>query len=263
MPRDNWVKTLGLDTDGTLFVEIDNGIRFFDLCLNRRLAAAVDIRPEHLMKAENRQLYYRFLSTLKEIEDIQFHSTYDGSYQFKSGDIVVDAGARIGTFSAKISAAVGETGRIIAIEPEPQNFACLRKNIETNQLHNVIPIQKMLWSGTRQLPLYLSGNTAAHSAYCDPFYSSTGESILVEAEALDGILESLGIGLVDFIKMDIEGSEIEALKGMPRTLASNVQMAIAAYHPIEGNLAHIVIVPHLEQLGFTTSYIDGVVQARR
>jgi FkbM family methyltransferase len=263
MPRDNWVKTLGLDTDGTLFVEIDNGIRFYDLCLNRRLAAAVNIQPEHLMKAENRQLYYRFLSTLKEIEEIQFHPTYDGSYPFKSGDIVVDAGARIGTFSAKISAAVGEAGKIIAIEPEPQNFACLRKNIEANHLHNVIPIQKMLWSGTRQLPLYLSGNAAAHSAYCDAFYSSTGESILVDAEALDSILERLGLGSVDFIKMDIEGSEIEALKGMPRTLGSNVQMAIAAYHPIEGKLSHTIIVPQLEQLGFAVLYADGIVQARR
>jgi FkbM family methyltransferase len=263
MTHDNWVKSLGLDSDGTLFVEIDNGIRFFDLCLNRRLAAAVSIQPEHLMKAENRQLYYRFLSTLKEIEEIQFHSTYDGSFQFKNGDIVVDAGARIGTFSAKISAAVGETGKVIAIEPEPHSFACLRKNIEANHLHNVIPIQKMLWSGTGQLPLYLSGNAAAHSAYCDAFYSSTGESILVEAEALDSILERLGIGSVDFIKMDIEGSEIEALKGMPRTLESNVQMAIAAYHPIDGKLSHSVIVPQLEQLGFAVICADGLVRARR
>ena len=261
MPRNNWVKTLGLDTDGTLFVEIDNGIRLFDLCLNRRLAAAVDIRPEHLMKAENRQLYYRFLSTLKEIEEIQFHSTYDGSFQFKTGDIVVDAGARIGTFSAKISAAVGETGRIIAIEPEPHNFACLRKNIEANHLHNVIPIQKMLWSGTGQLPLYLSGNAAAHSAYCDPFYSSTGESILVEAEALDGILESLGIGSVDFIKMDIEGSEIEALKGMSRILQSGVELAIAAYHPVNGTPTNSVLIPELERLGFEVIYSQGIVRA--
>lgn len=263
MPRDNWVRTLGLDADGNLFVEIDNGIRFFDLCLNRRLDTAVNLHPQELMKPENRQLYYRFLTTLKEIEGILFHSIYDGFYQFKSGDIVVDAGARIGTFSAKISAAVGEKGKIIAIEPEPQNFACLRKNIEANRLDNVIPIQKMLWSGTRRLPLYFSGNAAAHSAYCDAFYGSTGESIRVEAAALDSILEDLGIGSVDFIKMDIEGSEIEALKGMQKILASQVQLAIAAYHPVNGRLAHTVIVPQLEQLGFAVNYTDGIVRARR
>lgn len=263
MSRDNWVRSLGLDVNGNLFVEIDGGIRLYDLCLNSRLSSAVDIRPEDLMKAENRQLYYCFLTTLKEIEGVIFHSTYDGFYQFKGGDIVVDAGARIGTFAAKVSAAVGDEGRIIAIEPEPHNFACLQKNIEANRLHNVTAVQKMLWSRTQRHNLYLSGNSAAHSAYCDAFYGSTGESISVEAETLDRILEELGTGSVDFIKMDIEGSEIEALKGMKKTLGSDVQMAIAAYHPVEGGLTHTVIIPQLEQLGFKTTYAEGVVQAKR
>jgi FkbM family methyltransferase len=263
MPWDNWVKTLGLDTDGTLFVEIENGLRLFDLCLDSRLSAAVAINPNDLMRAENRRLYYRFLSTLKEIEEIFFHSTYDRSYQFKNGDIVVDAGARIGTFAAKASAAVGEEGRIIAIEPEPRNFACLKKNIKANRLHNLIPIPRMLWSERRQLSLYLSANAASHSAYCDAFYGSTGESILVEADSLDNILEGLGIGSADFIKMDIEGSEIEALKGMRKALASHARMAIAAYHPAEDKSAYTVIVPQLDRLGFTVSCAEGIVQARR
>jgi FkbM family methyltransferase len=263
MLHDNWVKSLGLDIEGNLFVEIDNGIRLYDLCLNHRLPAAVDILPQDLMKVENRHLYYSFLATLKEIEAIQFHAMYDGHYQFKRGDVVVDAGARIGAFAAKISAAVGEEGRIIAIEPEPRNYACLRKNIEANRLNNVTAIQKMLWSRAQQLDLILSGNSASHSAYCDAFYGSTGKSIPVEAETLDRILEDLGIRSVDFIKMDIEGSEIEALKGMPKTLALQVQLAIAAYHPVEGQLTHKAVVPLLERLDFNSSYREGIVHAQR
>ncbi|MBN1567276.1 MAG: FkbM family methyltransferase [Acidobacteria bacterium] len=261
MTRENWVKSLGLETDGTLLVEMDNGIRFFDLSPIRDLPAAVSIPPEDLMKAENRRLYYRFLATLKEIEAVFINSVYDGLYPFKNGDIVVDAGARIGTFSAKISAAVGETGRIIAIEPESRSFACLQKNITANCLHNVIPIQKALWSGKQSMRLYLSADGSAHSAFCDAFYGSTGESVPVEAEALDNILESLGIGAADFIKMDIEGAEVEALKGMRNTLKSYPEMAIAAYHPVKGFFAHTVITPQLEQLGFTTSFADGIVRA--
>ena len=68
-----------------------------------------------------------------------------------------------------------------------------------------------------------------------------GDSIRVEADTLDGILQELGIASVDFIKMDIEGSEIEALKGMRKTLESQVQLAIAAYHPVKGQLAHTII----------------------
>jgi hypothetical protein len=68
---------------------------------------------------------------------------------------------------------------------------------------------------------------------------------------------------VDFVKMDIEGSEIAALKGMKRTLEGRVQLAIAGYHPVEGSLSHAIIMPQLEQLGFKTAYADGIVRARR
>jgi len=263
MPRDNWVRKMGLDTDGSLFVEIDNGIRLYDLCLETGLPEAVVVRPEDLMRSENRQLYYSFLKTLNEIAGVMFSPLYDGNYNFKGGDVVIDAGARVGVFAAKISAAVGPEGRVIAVEPEPRNYSLLRKNTEANRLHNVITVPKMLWSGPRFLDLYLSDNAAAHSAYFDDFYGSTGESIRVEAASLDDILLGLDIRAVDFIKVDIEGSEIEALKGMERTLKSDVRLAIAAYHPVEGKLSHTVIIPQLELLGFKTTYLDGVVHARR
>jgi FkbM family methyltransferase len=264
MSRNNWAKSMGLDRDGTLFVDIDTGIRLYDLCFDTPLPGEMRIFPEDLMSAENRQLYYRFLSTLNEIDGIMFHSLYDRKYGFKRGDVVVDAGARVGTFAAKISAAVGDEGRIIAVEPEPQNYACLLKNIAANRLHNVIPIRKMLWSRMEQLDLCLSRYFAAHSAYCDEFYNPTGDTIRVEADTLDNILEALGVHAVDFIKMDIEGSEIEALKGMEAILASSVQMAIAAYHPVAGAMTYTVIIPHLERLGFKAHYTEeGIVEAKR
>ena len=263
MNRDNWVKSMGLDVDGSLFVEIDNGIKLYDLCLNHALPDPVEIHPRDLMKIENRPLYNRYLTTLNEIAGVMLHPSYDARYRIRSGDIVVDAGARIGTFSAKISAAVGEKGKIIAIEPEPRNFACLLKNIQANNLTNVVAVPRMLWSREEQRDLYLSGYTAAHSAFFDEFYQATGERIRVEADSLDHILESLGIGTVDFIKMDIEGAEIEALEGMKSTLEAVGQMAIAAYHPVDGKLTHTVIMPQLEQLGFKTAYSDGIVHAQR
>ncbi len=261
MPGDNWVRSLGLDNDGTLFVEIDKGLRLYDLCPGPATVVPATILPSDLMRAENRQLYYRFLATLKEIEGIIFRPTYDGSFQAKEGDIVVDAGARIGTFAAKVSTAVGKKGRVIAIEPEPHNFACLQKNVEANRLNNVIAIQKMLWSHARPLDLFLSSNNAAHSAYFDAFYGSTQKRVRIQAQSLDGILEELGIESVNLVKMDIEGSEIEALKGMKRILKSDVQLAIAAYHPVEGRLAHTIIIPYLERLGFAAKYKDGIVHA--
>jgi hypothetical protein len=50
---------------------------------------------------------------------------------------------------------------------------------------------------------------------------------------------------------------------MRKTLESNVQLAIASYHPVEGSLAHTVLVPQLKQLGFEIAYTDGIVHAHR
>jgi FkbM family methyltransferase len=263
MSQDNWVRRLGLDADGSLFVELENGFRFYDQCLGTSLPDAVDIHPDDLMRPENRRMYYCFLRTLNEIAGIMYSSLYEGSYSFKKGQIVLDAGARIGVFTTKISGALGNDGKVIAIEPEPRNHACLLKNIEANRLGNVIPIQRMLWSQTQPTRLYLSGNATSHSAYVDDFYGLTGESIIVEAKTGDEILEELHIDAVDFLKMDIEGSEIEALNGMKRVLASDVQLAIAAYHPVGSSLTHTVVVPHLERLGFKSEYVEGIVHASR
>ncbi len=255
---------MGLDEDGRLYVEIDCGIRLSDLCWDTPLPRAMAVSPEYLMRPENRQLYYRFLATLNEIDAIVYQSVYDRGCKFHSGDIVVDAGARVGTFAAKVSRLVGEEGRVIAVEPEPQNHACLLKNIRLNRLHNVIPVKKMLWSRTVSLNLYLSRYFAAHSAFDDSFYNPTGDTIIVEGDSLDNIMKAVGVRRVDFIKMDIEGSEIEALEGMESILASEVQMAIAAYHPVAGIPTHRAIIPRLESLGFHTHYTsEGIVQASR
>jgi FkbM family methyltransferase len=263
MLRDNWVRSLGLDVDGSLFVDTDSGIRLYDSCLQHPLPATIRISPADLMKPEYRQLYYRFLITLKEIESVFIHSIYDSYRAFSKGNVVVDAGARIGAFAAKVSAAIGKEGRIIAIEPEPRNFACLCKNIEANRLNNIVAVQKALWSQAQPLDLFLSGNDAAHSVHRDPFYSSTGDSICVEADTLDSILAGLDMTPVDFIKMDIEGSEIEAIKGMQNILKSRAELAIAAYHPVDGKPAYTAIGPQLEQMGYEVTCADGIVHAHR
>ena len=61
------------------------------------------------------------------------------------GDSVVDAGANIGIFSVISSILVGDTGRVLAIEPDPENLSILKKNIELNKLKNVEIINKALY----------------------------------------------------------------------------------------------------------------------
>ena len=63
----------------------------------------------------------------------------------KEGDIIIDAGADIGLFSVLAAFKVKEKGRVIAVEPEPNNLKILRENVELNYLKNVIIVPKALY----------------------------------------------------------------------------------------------------------------------
>ena len=58
----------------------------------------------------------------------------------KKGDTVIDIGAGIGEFSVLASKLVGEHGKVISIEPSPEDFETLLVNLKTNKCHNVIPL---------------------------------------------------------------------------------------------------------------------------
>ncbi len=166
-------------------------------------------------------------------------------YELKRSDVVVDAGGYKGTFTVYAAKAVGENGRIIVFEPDSENYKMLRENVELNGLKNVTLINKALWSKTDRL-LFNDKHTAGSS-----FFGGSLNSREVDAVSLDDELVGLGITHLDFIKMDIEGSEAQALEGARRTLAENdVSMAIASYHIVNGKRTSAKVEEILRDLGY-------------
>jgi FkbM family methyltransferase len=129
----------------------------------------------------------------------------------KKGDVVLDIGANIGYYTLLFARQVGETGRVFAFEPDPVNFSLLKRNVQRNGYRNVELIQKAVAAQTGTLPLYLSDdNRGDHRVYD----SHDGRpSIEIEAVSLDDFFKDFG-GRIDFIKMDIQGAEGGALRGM-------------------------------------------------
>ena len=168
-------------------------------------------------------------------------------YNLKKGDIVVDAGANIGVITVIFSKKVGDTGKIIAIEPEEENLRLLEMNIKKHSLKNVIVIKKGLYckKDKKLLTLHSSGD---HTLY-DKFMRE-GEKVAIEVDTLDNLLKELKIEKVDFIKMDIEGAEIDAIKGMEKTLLKKPKLVIAAYHLHDGEPTYKVLAPYLRELGY-------------
>lgn len=257
------IRKMGLVEDGVLLVELDNGMKLHGSKdkTERRWMKYGDQKKLSKMKD-----YPSFGSFFEILYEVVCLSVYERGYRLKRGDTVVDIGAHVGTFAVKAAHAIGNEGTVIAIEPEPNNFALLLRNIEANGLTNVVPVQEGAWNTKGKSELHLASHQGADSLRTDTFHrmKERDESITVEVDTVDNMLRELGLCQVDFIKMDIEGSEMEALEGMDQILRTDVKLAIAAYHVVNGEPTYRTVVPQLARRGFEVSlYKREIVYANK
>lgn len=139
----------------------------------------------------------------------------------KEGMTVIDAGAYIGYYSVLASKLVGNKGKVYSFEPSPESLGVLRKNIELNDCRNVQVIGKVVSDKSGYATFYPNPRNLSGSTTFDG-YSSVRDSkdpkIEIPAVTLDDVI---GSEKVDFVKMDIEGGETKALRGMLGIIMNN------------------------------------------
>ncbi len=175
----------------------------------------------------------------------------------KEGDTVIDIGANIGYYTLLFAKWVGPTGKVYAFEPEPTNFQLLEKNVQANNYKNITIFQKAVSNKNDKLSFYISDESSAANQLFKP--KKFSKIIEVDSVKLD---ECLSVDeKIDFIKIDIQGAEGTAIKGMNSLLNNNSNTiimqewwpdAIKKYgmNPDE----HLKI---LEKLGYSFYEIDG------
>ncbi len=142
----------------------------------------------------------------------------------KPGMTVLDIGANLGLYAAIAAKEVGPQGKVVAIEPCAENGSYLRQTVEVNGFTNVHIAQKAIGASRGQATLFLNpDNKADHRIYGS---STTRKGVPVEVIPLDDLLDELKISRVDVIKMDVQGAEALALRGMTRCLAQNPHLQI-------------------------------------
>jgi FkbM family methyltransferase len=114
---------------------------------------------------------------------------------------IVDAGAHIGMASI-LFARRYPLAKIIAIEPEPSNFALLLRN--TSSYKNILPVCAALWREDGEVTL---GSSSVHPK--GAFQIVENGETRVRAVTIDTVMRETGIQSIDILKVDIEGSEIE------------------------------------------------------
>lgn len=161
------------------------------------------------------------------VAEHQWMAGSNGDDHVQPGDVVIDCGAHVGVFTDM--ALRRGASKVIAIEPDPTNLECLRRNLAPEIASGkVVVYPKGVWSSEKTLVLYTAaGNSGMNSMVMD----QQAGKIEVPVTTLDQIVSELGIQRVNFIKMDIEGAEREALQGAAKTLGRDYpRLMLDSYH---------------------------------
>jgi FkbM family methyltransferase len=177
------------------------------------------------------------------------------------GMTFVDIGAHVGLFAVPASQWVFPDGQVFAFEPHPGNRALLEENLTANQCGGVHVIAFAVSDQTGSAPLHISAfNTGDHQLYGTHRGRRTVD---VQCTTLDDFFEA-GTR-IDVIKMDVQGAEGAAFRGMRRVLADNPDIAVIwELSPSQLRSAGddpAAVLQWLVDAGFHLSLIDDAADA--
>ena len=175
--------------------------------------------------------------------------------ELTEGMVAFDLGANIGYITLIMADKVGESGHVYAVEPDPRNFAILQKNIQLNNYsERISTYQQAISNKNGTCRFFLSSSSNLGSLHAT---NNTEEAIDVKVQTGDTFFSDKLHP--DFIKMDIEGAEVEAIEGMLKILEKKrgVVKILMEIHPMyynpEDSFKQQLI--KLFEIGFKVKYL--------
>jgi FkbM family methyltransferase len=140
----------------------------------------------------------------------------------KPGMVFIDVGANDGYYTMFAARRVGSGGQVVAVEPSRRECAHLARNLYGNGIRGVIVVPAALAAapGRGELKLahgFHSGHNSLGTFAHDDVAVAATETVRVDT--LDNVVKGLQLERVDFIKIDVEGSELSVVRGAQRTLS--------------------------------------------
>jgi len=209
-----------------------------------------------------KRLHDRFYMLLNPTEHIQQQIFWYGYYEKELGyllkkivkpeDVFLDLGANIGYFSLLV-ANNSPSVKVISFEPVAGLFQNMNDNISLNNIKNISTVNAAVGEISEENELFVSApdNLGMSSFHQPENYSGKKEKVKVVA--IDDWVKTSGLSKIDVIKLDIEGSELAALKGMKEVLQKQKPVLIVEVNPETlsmFNLKPSDIYDHLKQLHF-------------
>ena len=169
-------------------------------------------------------------------------------FKVNKGDVVMDLGAHIGSFSVLASKMVGNTGKVFAFEPDKYSYELLSYNKNINKCSNMKLFNVAAWKESKSISF--------HSSDIDTWSSSVYRSDLeneykVKAWTLPQMIKSTGKN-IDLLKIDIEGVEFDIFENITKSDLNKVNKIVLEFHNFIENKPnkHKFIVNRLKKFGY-------------
>jgi FkbM family methyltransferase len=209
----------------------------------------IRIKNTNLFQVEIEHHLFKF--PINPLDELRF--SFKGYFKYyvpKRGDVIVDGGSYPAEFAVLCSHLVGENGKVIAFEPDPKNFLHVKNVFEQNNLTNVVLLNKGLWNKNSILKFNSKNNVASTLMISNK--EKISNIVEIACVNLEDELNKLNINRINFIKLDIEGAEINVLKGIKSLLSKNkIYLSIASYHIVDEQMTCFSVENILRDYGFS------------
>jgi FkbM family methyltransferase len=172
----------------------------------------------------------------------------------KKGDTLIDIGVNIGQTAMMFSKLGGEKATIYGFEPDLINYSIAVENLKQNSFKNITYFNIGLGSKNEALPLKINSPSNRGGNRIDKNDSSN--SSIVSIETLDAIFKKENITKIDVIKIDVEGYELEVIKGANQTLKKyfpNLFIEVDNYNLQQQGTSAKELINYISDLGYTVT----------
>lgn len=176
--------------------------------------------PEGILAPINEELFYL------PVYCADFYRSYERrtcrflAERLRPGMSAIDVGANIGYLTVLAARRVGPSGKVYAVEPSPRSLAALKRNIARYALSNVDVLPIGAGAVAKTMKLRLTPEQANDSLVELPRYTKEIGTVDIRVEPIDTIIKEP----IDFVKMDVQGVEIEALEGTTGIIANSPKL---------------------------------------
>jgi FkbM family methyltransferase len=196
--------------------------------------------------------------------DLFYLGDYEGELlsfllaELRPGDVFIDVGAHIGMYALPAARRVGRTGRVFAFEPSLDTAACLEQNASRNDIENLVIVATALGAapGTAELRASDSSNYLPEDAAVRSLHGEGPVLARVPVTSFDEWARTEGVNRIDAVKIDVEGSEHNVLRGMRSSLDALrpriLIVEIVAAHLRRAHVTPQMLAEELDALGYHT-----------